>query len=80
MREGVLVCLACTMLDPDGCSPITVDGLEACETHDSSLMGSRSGFGYGHQGLLGTPSQGLGIVGRLAVGRGRIVTFVVIFG
>ncbi len=35
---------------------------------------------YLHQGLLGTPSQGLGIVGRFAVGRGRITTFVVIVG
>jgi hypothetical protein len=35
---------------------------------------------YLHQGLLGTPSQGLGIVGRFAVGRGRMMTFVVIIG
>jgi hypothetical protein len=30
--------------------------------------------------LLGTPSQGLGIVGRFAVGSGRITTLVVIIG
>jgi hypothetical protein len=55
----------------------------AASASSSSASGTRllrDAQVYLHQGLLGTPSQGLGIVGRFAVGRGRMITFVVIIG